>query len=192
MKGKSFTIILAFAVALILPPAQAQTTDRCCKLAELKITGMSLEIAKAENLPAGPLPTSPLGNMYKGTVPAHCRVDGVIEPRIGVDKVPYGIGFAVALPEKWNGRFLFQGGGGLNGTVQLPLGLQVSGDAPSLDQFDMLSAIVDWVENDKAPDSITARGNAFPGRSRPLCPYPQYAHYKGTGDPEDTQNFECR
>ena len=31
-----------------------------------------------------------------------------------------------------------------------------------------------------------------PGRSRPLCAYPQHAHYKGTGDPQDTRNFECR
>jgi len=43
------------------------------------------------------------------------------------------------------GRVLFQGGGGLNGTVALP-----------------------------------------------LCPYPQHAHYKGAGNPEDAASFECR
>ena len=53
-------------------------------------------------------------------VPAHCRVDGVIDERTGCDGKPYGIGFAVALPANWNGRFLFQGGGGLNGSVQPP------------------------------------------------------------------------
>jgi len=32
----------------------------------------------------------------------------------------------------------------------------------------------------------------FPGRTRPLCPYPQFAHYKGTGDINLAANFECR
>jgi feruloyl esterase len=40
--------------------------------------------------------------------PAHCRIDGVIDERTGRDGKPYGIGFAVALPANWNGRFLFQ------------------------------------------------------------------------------------
>jgi len=62
----------------------------------------------------------------------------------------------------------------------------------TLDRFDLLSAVVDWVEQGKAPDSVVARGPAFPGRSRPLCAVPQYAHYKGQGDPEDAANFECK
>ena len=66
-----------------------------------------------------------------------------------------------------------------------------AGGAATLDEFDMLGAVVDWVENDKAPDSVVATGKAFPGRSRPLCPYPKYARYKGQGDPEDASNFEC-
>ncbi len=61
------------------------------------------------------------------------------------------------------------------------------------DQWDGLSAMVNWVEKGQAPHSITARGSAvFPGRSRPLCPYPQYAAYKGSGDAEDAANFACR
>jgi feruloyl esterase len=35
-------------------------------------------------------------------------------------------------------------------------------------------------------------GAALPGRSRPLCPYPQHAHYNGSGDSEDARSFECR
>jgi feruloyl esterase len=65
------------------------------------------------------------------------------------------------------------------------------GDA-TLDRFDMLTAIVDWVEKGVAPDSVIATGPAFPGRSRPLCPYPRHAHYKGSGDVEKAENFECR
>jgi hypothetical protein len=66
------------------------------------------------------------------------------------------------------------------------------GGASALDRFDLLTAVVDWVEHGTAPVAVTATGRAFPGRSRPLCPYPQYAHYKGQGDPEDARSFECR
>jgi feruloyl esterase len=64
--------------------------------------------------------------------------------------------------------------------------------AATLDQFDFLQAIVDWVEHQKPPEMVIATGAAYPGRSRPLCAYPQYAVYKGEGDPEDAANFECR
>jgi len=64
------------------------------------------------------------------------------------------------------------------------------GGSATLDRFDMLSAITDWVENGAAPDRVIATGSAFPGRSRPLCAYPEYAQYAG-GDPEDAANFTC-
>jgi feruloyl esterase len=66
------------------------------------------------------------------------------------------------------------------------------GGTAALDSFDLLSAVVDWVEKGTAPDAVTATGRAFPGRSRPMCAYPKYAHYKGSGDIEDAKNFECR
>ena len=56
----------------------------------------------------------------------------MIGARTGRDGKPYGIGFAVALPRSWNGRFLFQGGGGLNGSVAPPLGAQYAGDQSAL------------------------------------------------------------
>jgi feruloyl esterase len=62
---------------------------------------------------------------------------------------------------------------------------------PSLDQFDMLSPLVNWVEKGAAPASVTATGKTFPGRSRPLCAYPTHAQYIGTGDTEDAKNFRC-
>jgi feruloyl esterase len=66
------------------------------------------------------------------------------------------------------------------------------GGPATLDSFDMLAAVVEWVENGKAPQAIRATGRSWPGRSRPLCPYPSHAHYKGTGDVEDAASFECR
>jgi feruloyl esterase len=67
-----------------------------------------------------------------------------------------------------------------------------SGGDRALDRFNMLEAIVNWVEKDIPPDRITATGRAFPKRSRPLCPFPKHAHYKGTGNSENAVNFECR
>lgn len=58
---------------------------------------------------------------------------------------------------------------------------------------DMLSVIDRWVETGKAPDEITAKtGPGTKPRSRPLCPYPQTAAYKGSGDIHDASSFECR
>ena len=70
--------------------------------------------------------------MVPVALPSYCRVDGVIDQRTGAGGKTYGIRFAVTLPDNWNSRFLFQGGGGLNGTVQLPLGAQAAGDNPGL------------------------------------------------------------
>jgi hypothetical protein len=66
------------------------------------------------------------------------------------------------------------------------------GGPMALDTFDMLGAIVDWVEHGTAPASITATGRALQGRTRPLCPYPQHAQYKGSGSPDVASSFECR
>src|SRR5262249_29594702 len=72
------------------------------------------------------------GPPIQATLPQYCRVDGVIDERTGHNGKPYAIGFAMALPEKWNGRYLLQGGGGLNGTVYPPIGAQATGENPAL------------------------------------------------------------
>ena len=71
-------------------------------------------------------------------------------------------------------------------------GMAHCGGGPSLDQFDMLTAIVNWVQKGKAPTAIIATGHAFPGRSRPLCAYPKHAQYLGHGNPQDAKNFSCQ
>ena len=52
-------------------------------------------------------------------LPDHCQVRGVVHERIGSDGFPYGDMFEVRLPAPaiWNGRFMFQGGGGTEGSV---------------------------------------------------------------------------
>ena len=56
----------------------------------------------------------------------------MINERTGAGGKTYGIGFAVALPDNWNNRFLFQGGGGYNGSVRPPVGGAAAGDNPGL------------------------------------------------------------
>jgi feruloyl esterase len=65
------------------------------------------------------------------------------------------------------------------------------GDGPN--SFNMVSAIQEWVENKKAPDQIIASriSNGAATRTRPLCPFPQVAKYKGTGSTDDAANFSC-
>ena len=66
------------------------------------------------------------------------------------------------------------------------------GGSATLDNFDMLTAAVNWVEKGQAPESVMATGRAFPGRSRPLCAFPAHAQYNGSGNPEDGANYSCR
>ena len=71
-------------------------------------------------------------------------------------------------------------------------GMNHCGGGPGLDEFDTLGAMQAWVEDGKAPDSMTASGQAFPGRTRPLCAYPAIAKYRGGGNPEEAASFSCQ
>jgi feruloyl esterase len=60
-------------------------------------------------------------------------------------------------------------------------------------QADFMSALVSWVEEGDAPERIIA-SRARDGEvdmTRPLCPYPQVARYRGEGDVNDAASFEC-
>jgi feruloyl esterase len=73
-------------------------------------------------------------------------------------------------------------------------GMNHCGGGDGTDTFDMLAALEQWVENGKAPDQIIAshRTNAVVDKTRPLCPYPQVATYKGSGSTNDAANFVCK
>jgi hypothetical protein len=65
---------------------------------------------------------------------------------------------------------------------------------PATDQFDAFDALVAWVERGSAPDRILATAGPqtpWPGRSRPLCPYPKVARYSGSGSLEEAASFRC-
>jgi feruloyl esterase len=86
---------------------------------------------------------------------------------------------AVASVEDYSRLYLVPGMGHCGGGEQ------------TLDSFDLLTPIVEWVENDVPPDSVTATGRTMADQSRPLCPYPSYAHFAG-GDAASAESYECR
>jgi feruloyl esterase len=60
--------------------------------------------------------------------------------------------------------------------------------------FDSATPLVHWVEQGQAPASIPASrivgGQTV--RTRPLCPWPEVARYKGSSSIDDAANFTCR
>jgi hypothetical protein len=73
-------------------------------------------------------------------------------------------------------------------------GMAHCGGGVGPDQYDAVTAIVDWVEKGAAPHTLVAKKivNGQVTRSRPLCPYPQVARYRGEGSIDDAANFECK
>src|ERR1700687_2005234 len=134
MKQSKF-LLFAMATWCLAPVARAESANSCANIANLHIGGV--EFTKAAPVPAGTTVPPPYpGAPSTGPLPRHCRVDGVIPRRKGLDGEEYGIGFALALPEKavWNGDFMMQGGGGGNGVVAYPMGASYTGEKPAIGQ----------------------------------------------------------
>ncbi len=95
------------------PASQAQGAplQRCETLAaafkhdQTRIDSVAVQAAGALKLAGQP-------------VAEHCLVKGAMHPRKGSDERDYAIGFEMRLPRDWNGRFYYQGNGGLDGAVR--------------------------------------------------------------------------
>ena len=94
----------ALLLMLATPLAGVAQSNKCAGMAQLKSPGIVLEITRAAMIPAGPAQGG-RGGATGVTLPAHCRVDGMIDRRTGSDGKTYGIRFAIALPENWTGQF---------------------------------------------------------------------------------------
>ena len=72
-------------------------------------------------------------------------------------------------------------------------GMAHCGGGVGPDRHDAVTAVIDWVEKSKIPDSLLASKvtNGQVVRTRPLCPYPQVARYTGQGSIDDAANFRC-
>jgi feruloyl esterase len=73
-------------------------------------------------------------------------------------------------------------------------GMGHCGGGDGTSTFDMVSALDQWIVQGKPPDQIPASKvvSGATVRTRPLCPYPQVATYKGSGSTDDTANFTCK
>ena len=104
------SFLIAFFATMLYGQTEA---DRCSALSRVSIP--DVEITSAKLSAAGPVGRG-------GPVPEHCVVRGAIDKRVGFGGKPFAIGFEMRLPVKWERRFLFQGGGGMDGTVRPALG----------------------------------------------------------------------
>lgn len=106
--------------------------DRCGALARVAF-GPDIKITAASEMSAAAPGTVQNGPAKLASgLPAYCSVKGIIGERKGADGKTYGLRFALALPDRWSGRFLLMGGGGLNGSVALPIGPVAAGAVPAL------------------------------------------------------------
>jgi tannase/feruloyl esterase len=73
-------------------------------------------------------------------------------------------------------------------------GMQHCGNGPGPNQVNYLAALERWRESGSAPDQLIASHvtNNRIDMTRPLCPYPQVAQYKGVGSTNDAANFVCK
>lgn len=125
-----FSRSVVWSVFVLTSCVWAEQPNSCAGL--MKFKAPSVEIAKAAPIAAGTTEPNPYGPGHSAPLPAYCRVEGVINRRTGVGGEDFGINFALAMPDKWNGDFLMQGGGGSNGVVLPPLGLNAAGENPAL------------------------------------------------------------
>lgn len=108
---------------------------------------------------------------------------------------------------RWYEGFVARHGARATDSARLFLvpGMNHSSGGPAADQFDAVDALVAWVEQGRAPQSLVAsvRGAGAsvpngevpptwsPRRTRLLCPWPQVARYRAGGDPESAASFAC-
>jgi len=69
-------------------------------------------------------------------------------------------------------------------------GMGQCGGGPGPNTFDSIGALEAWREKGVAPVQLMGR-NRQSGLTRPICPYPQYAKYSGSGDLKDSANWAC-
>ncbi len=107
--------------------------------------------------------------------------DSILQPLMGAEY--YERAAAANAPDSTNFLRLFM----------VP-GMAHCGGGVGPDRNDAVTAIIDWVEAGIAPDVLIANkvADGVTTQSRPLCPYPQVARYKGEGSTNDAASFECR
>lgn len=110
--------LLALALGACGGGGEGPADQRCADMARAGLPATS--ITKASLVAGGS--TWPTGVTSGEKLPEHCVVQGRINERTGTDGKPYAVGFELRLPTAWNGRLLYQGGGGNDGVVNEAIG----------------------------------------------------------------------
>ena len=144
--------------------ARSGATGRCAALVaglQVKWPDASTRVTSATYREAGssPAPPGPPGlSMPAVDLPAHCDMTGVMQERIGVDGQRYAIRFHLRLPDRWNGRFFMQGGGGTNGELGDAIGRLQGGASPALAQG--YAVLSQDSGHDNARNTVAGKGGA--------------------------------
>ncbi|MDB5722790.1 MAG: tannase/feruloyl esterase family alpha/beta hydrolase [Alphaproteobacteria bacterium] len=165
----ALAIGVGLAPASSAPPAHASDpsadgAERCLRLSNLPgalLGDSSARIVEAKfNAAAGPQPPAPGTPPWIGglpALPAHCEVIGVMRERTGSDGQKYAVRFHLRLPATWNGRFLFQGGGGTNGEIGSATGGGQAGPSAVAQGYAVVST--DTGHDNKANANPARQGN---------------------------------
>ncbi|MFK7874807.1 MAG: hypothetical protein AB8B71_03370 [Paracoccaceae bacterium] len=103
------------AGSVLAGAAQAQlSAESCTAIGDLVYPVLRIAQAKFVTRNAAMIADKPF--------PDHCVVTGFLEERVGTDGQNYATGFELRLPQDWNGRVFFQGGGGIDGSVRPAVG----------------------------------------------------------------------
>jgi len=127
------TALAAFGLLALQPAfgAEAESRATCEALAALNADGFRVDSAEWIEATAAPAAGPP---QARTPALAHCLFRVTLDARpSSIEGVSLGIGLELRLPLDWNGRFLFQGGGGLNGALNPAFG-NVSGAASALER----------------------------------------------------------
>ena len=136
--------------------------------------------------PARTRQTSAINDVKEAALPAFAQRGKLLIYQGGSDPV-----FSVNDIVRWYEALAK--GGDVSGWARLFVvpGMAHCVGGPSTDQFDPLTAMEKWVEEGRAPERMVARGQSFPGVTRPLCPFPKVARYV-SGDVKEELSFACR
>lgn len=167
MPAPHMTAAAALALALAAsgtaraaaPPAssgEAASPDRCAMLAAIAVdqAGRIVDAREGQRVLPPPYPGQP-----PAVLPAHCEVTGLLQERTGRLGQHYAIHYRLRMPQAWNGRLLFQGGGGTDGDLGNAIG-DTGSAAPSA-----LARGFAVVSQDSGHDNATNTDPAWGGQT---------------------------
>ena len=117
-------LVMSTSTCASAPAFAALDAAHCAALKDSAIADTRIERAEWSdgNIAADDMAAFTGGSVRAQKAGAHCLVEGEHGARTGADGKHYGTRFQLRLPSDWNHRFLFQGGGGVDGFIAPAVG----------------------------------------------------------------------